>query len=84
MTPITLPKHLEDWARAEVAAGRSQSIDALVAETLEARRASADLRGLLDHARAQAAQGLTTPAADVVADLRRRAAALRALSEVDG
>ena len=27
MTAITLPKDLEDWGRAEVAAGRAASID---------------------------------------------------------
>ena len=34
MTPINLPKDLEDWARAEVAAGRAASVDDLVARTL--------------------------------------------------
>lgn len=80
MTTITLPKDLEDWARAEVAAGRAASVEALVAESLEARRTESDLKTLLERARAQAALGKTSQASDVVADLRRRAAALRTLA----
>jgi Arc/MetJ-type ribon-helix-helix transcriptional regulator len=38
MTTITLPKDLEDWARAEVAAGRAADVSELVAESVRARR----------------------------------------------
>jgi|JI10StandDraft_1071094.scaffolds.fasta_scaffold805921_2 Arc/MetJ-type ribon-helix-helix transcriptional regulator len=34
MTTITLPKDLEDWARAEVAAGRAVNVEALVESRL--------------------------------------------------
>ena len=58
MTTITLPKDLEDWARAEVAAGRAESVDALVADALAERRgAMGDVKALLDEARAQVARG---------------------------
>jgi len=49
MTAVTLPKHLEAWAEAEVAAGRAASVDVLAAKAvagykrqLEAFRASLD------------------------------------------
>jgi putative addiction module CopG family antidote len=35
---ITLPKHLEDWAEAEVKAGRAQSVDELARQALELHR----------------------------------------------
>lgn len=58
MTTITLPKDLEDWARAEVAAGRAASLDDLVARALSERRAEVDyVRGKLDEARASLARG---------------------------
>lgn len=38
MTSITLPKDLEDWARAEVAAGRAESVEALAALALDRAR----------------------------------------------
>ena len=84
MTPITLPKDLEDWARAEVAAGRAASLDDLIALALEDRRAAADdIKALLDDARAQGARGEAVDAATVIIDLRRRAAALRARAEAE-
>jgi hypothetical protein len=38
MTPISLPKDLEDWARAEVAAGRASGVEDLVARIVRAHR----------------------------------------------
>ena len=38
MTAITLPADLEAWARAEVAAGRAESVEALVAKGLRGYR----------------------------------------------
>lgn len=39
MTVLDLPKDIEAWARAEVAAGRAPSLDALVSSLLAERRA---------------------------------------------
>ncbi|KAF0175939.1 MAG: hypothetical protein IV086_01495 [Hyphomonadaceae bacterium] len=39
MTTITLPKDLEDWARAEVAAGRAADVSGLIAEIVREHRA---------------------------------------------
>lgn len=41
MTTILLPKDLEDWARAEVAAGRAAGVSELVAEIVREHRAVA-------------------------------------------
>ena len=61
MTPITLPKDLEDWARAEVAAGRAASVDSLVAEALAARREEiVSIRAKLDAARASIARAFVS------------------------
>jgi Arc/MetJ-type ribon-helix-helix transcriptional regulator len=58
MTAITLPPDLLAWARAEVAAGRAESVDALVAQALSERRAEIEyVRGKLDEARASLARG---------------------------
>lgn len=58
MTAITLPSDLEAWARAEVAAGRAESVEALVAQALAERRAEIEfVRGKLDEARASLARG---------------------------
>jgi len=58
MTAITLPADLEAWARAEVAAGRAESVEALVAEALATHRAEIEyVRGKLDEARASIARG---------------------------
>ena len=82
MTTITLPKDLEDWARAEVAAGRARSVDELVLDALAERRERIeDVGALIAHARAQAATGQKRAGADVVADLRARAAELRSRAE---
>ena len=39
MTTLTLPKHLDEWAQSEVAAGRAKSVEDLAREALEAHRA---------------------------------------------
>jgi predicted transcriptional regulator len=58
MTAITLPADLEAWARAEVAAGRAESVEAIAAEALKEHRAEIEyVRGKLDEARASIARG---------------------------
>lgn len=58
MTAITLPADLEAWARAEVAAGRAESVESLVADAVNERRAEIEyVRGKLDEARASLARG---------------------------
>jgi predicted transcriptional regulator len=60
MTTITLPADLEAWAQAEVAAGRAESVDALVAKAVEERCAEIEyVRAKLDEARASVAAGRT-------------------------
>ena len=62
MTAITLPPDLEAWARAEVAAGRAESVEALVAQALSERRAEVQyVRGKLDEARASLGRGEGIP-----------------------
>lgn len=62
MTAITLPAELEAWARAEVAAGRAESVEALVADALGERRAEIEyVRSKLDEARASLARGEGVP-----------------------
>jgi hypothetical protein len=55
MNAIILPKDLETWAEAEVAAGRAPSVEALTVGALEAyRRKWEALRLSLDDAKAEA------------------------------
>ncbi|MEI9965536.1 MAG: hypothetical protein WDM92_13550 [Caulobacteraceae bacterium] len=55
MNAIVLPKELEAWAQAEVAAGRAESVGDLVATALGAYRDELeDLRRSLDEAEAEA------------------------------
>lgn len=62
MTTITLPADLEAWARAEVAAGRAESVEALVADALKERREDVEfVRAKLDEARASLARGEGVP-----------------------
>lgn len=62
MTAITLPADLEAWARAEVAAGRAESVEALVADALKERREDIEfIRSKLDEARASLARGEGIP-----------------------
>lgn len=58
MTAITLPKDIDDWARAEVAAGRAVSGESLVAAYLwEARDLWDAHRPLVADALAQLTRG---------------------------
>jgi len=78
MTAITLPADLEAWAKAEVAAGRAESVEALVAETLAERRAEVEfVRGKLDEARASLARGGGIPLQEFLARGDARVARLR-------
>lgn len=55
MTSITLPADLEAWAQAEVAAGRAESVEALVAKGLRGYRLGREtFRKSLDDARDEA------------------------------
>lgn len=56
MNAIVLPPELEAWARAEVEAGRAESVEALVARGLRALQDFAELRRSLDEAEAEAAR----------------------------
>jgi Arc/MetJ-type ribon-helix-helix transcriptional regulator len=71
-TSVTLPHDLEAWARAEVAAGRAESVEALVADALRERQKWDDFRRSLDQAEAEADAGGRAPAEDVFADLKAR------------
>lgn len=52
---IVLPKHLEEWAEAEVKAGRAKSVDALALQALESHRRQVEaFRASLDAAVAEA------------------------------
>lgn len=78
MTAITLPKDLEDWARAEVAAGRAKNMDELIARALETHRAAVgDVRSLLDEARAQVARGEFVTLEEFRGRIRQRVATLK-------
>jgi len=62
MTAITLPKDLEAWAEAEVAAGRAESVNDLVARAVEGyRRALEAFRATLDAASADVRAGNGIP-----------------------
>ena len=55
MTTITLPKDLEDWARAEVAAGRAASVEHAVTKGVRGYRLGIEaFRKSLDDAEAEA------------------------------
>jgi hypothetical protein len=54
MTAITLPADLEAWARAEVAAGRAESVEALVEARLRQSQKCDAFRRSLDEAEAEA------------------------------
>lgn len=72
MTAVNLPPDLEAWARAEVDAGRAESVDALVARALRARRELEELRRSLDEAEAEADRDGAMRADDVFDRLERR------------
>jgi hypothetical protein len=78
---VTLPADLEAWARAEVAAGRAQSVEALVADALRERKEEIDyVRGKLDEARASIAKGDVVDGDVVLAELDEWIAELEAES----
>lgn len=54
MTAINLPADLEAWARAEVAAGRAESVEALVEARLRESRRWEHFRQSLEEAEAEA------------------------------
>lgn len=84
MTAITLPADLEAWARAEVAAGRSESVEALVAQALRERRAEVEyVRGKLDEARASVARGEWIDGDVMLAELDEWIAELEAEAEAE-
>ncbi len=70
MTSINLPADLEAWARAEVAAGRAESVEALVARALRERKAEIEYIGAkLDEARASLARGEGVPLEDAFREI---------------
>lgn len=76
---VKLPADLEAWARAEVAAGRAESVDVVVEQALRERRAELDyVRGKLDEARASAARGETIPLDEFLRRGEERVSRLRA------
>jgi Arc/MetJ-type ribon-helix-helix transcriptional regulator len=78
MTAITLPADLEAWARAEVEAGRAESVEALVAGALREHRAEVEhVRGKLDEARASVAAGRSIPVEEFLKHGEERVARLR-------
>jgi hypothetical protein len=84
MTAITLPADLEAWARAEVEAGRAESVEALVAQALAERRAEVEyVRGKLDEARASLARGEGIDGDAFMAELDQWIAELEAEAEAE-
>jgi hypothetical protein len=84
MTAITLPADLEAWARAEVAAGRAESVEALVAQAVRERRAEVEyVRGKLDEARASLARGEWLDGDVVLAELDEWIAELEAEADAE-
>ena len=84
MTAITLPADLEAWARAEVAAGRAESVEALVAQAVRSRRAEIDyVRAKLDEARASIARGDVLDGDAVMAELDQWIAELESEAEAE-
>ena len=62
MAAITLPKNLEAWAEAEVAAGCAESVEELTAKAVAGyRRQPEAFRKSLDTASAEARAGQTVP-----------------------
>lgn len=70
MTAITLPADLEAWARAEVAAGRAESLEAAIAKGVRGYRLATDaFRQSLDDAVAEANEKGWIPFEDVKREL---------------
>lgn len=82
MTAITLPADLEAWARAEVAAGRAVSVEALVADALTERRAEIEyVRAKLDEGRASIARGEGVPLEEFLKRGEERISRLRGAAQ---
>lgn len=72
MVTIALPSDLEDWAKDQVASGRAESIESLVAEALEVQRAlSARHKDLVSKGLADIARGDVFDEAEIDAELDR-------------
>lgn len=73
MTAITLPKDLEDWAHAEVAAGRASSVEHAAQKAISGYRAQMEaFRRTLDEAEAEAERDGWLDADSVFAELKAR------------
>jgi Arc/MetJ-type ribon-helix-helix transcriptional regulator len=67
---VVLPKHLEEWAEAEVRAGRAQSVDAVAQQALEAHRRHVEaFRASLDAAVEEANRDGWLEGESVLADM---------------
>jgi Arc/MetJ-type ribon-helix-helix transcriptional regulator len=72
MVTIRLPQDIEAWAREQVASGRADTFDDLVAEALrERQRASLGHKGLVAEAYGQLARGEVFSDAALDAELDR-------------
>lgn len=70
MTAITLPADLEAWARAEVAAGRADSLEAAISKGVRGYRLATDaFRKSLDEAVAEANEKGWIPLEETMRDL---------------
>lgn len=84
MTAINLPPDLEAWARTEVAAGRAESVEALVASVLETRQREVGyVRAMLDEARASIAAGRVIDGDVALAEIDGWIAELEAAAEAE-
>jgi hypothetical protein len=73
MTSITLPADLEAWARAEVAAGRADSVEHAAQKAIAGYRSQMEaFRRTLDDAEAEADRDGWLPASEVTARLKAR------------
>jgi Arc/MetJ-type ribon-helix-helix transcriptional regulator len=74
---LTLPKHLDEWVRAEVAAGRARSAEDLACDALEAHRRQVEaFRASLEAAVAEADRDGWLEGDDVLAEMDDMIAAL--------
>jgi Arc/MetJ-type ribon-helix-helix transcriptional regulator len=68
---IVLPGNLQAWAEAEVAAGRAESVDRIVTDAVELRRAELEwVRSRIDEAREQVARGEVVDGEHFMAELQ--------------
>ncbi len=72
MSTIDLPSDLAAWADGEVAAGRAESVEMLLVDSLEVRRRNVEwVRARLDEARMDIAEGRVLDGNEVLAGLDR-------------